>query len=90
MFIRVLTDQNSLLSKESYWKISDRKESKFDLDTSRGPEFLGVIFDHFAGPKSHFLDFFKVVLELFGKCLGIVFDLKRPTFGVFSARKVDK
>ena len=42
--------------------------------------FLGVIFDHFRDRKSHFLDFIKVVFELFGKCLGIVFDLKRPTF----------
>ena len=31
--------------------------------------------------KSRFLDFFNVALELFKKCLGIVFDLKRATFG---------
>ena len=49
--------------------------------------FWGVIFDHFGGRKSRFLDFFKVVLELFRKCLGIVFDLKRPTFGgIFSSK----
>ena len=39
----------------------------------------------FWGRKSHILDFFKVVLELFGKCLGIVFNLKRLTFCLFSA-----
>ena len=27
--------------------------------------------------------FFKVILELFSNCLGIVFELKRPTLGVF-------
>ena len=44
-------------------------------------------FDHFLGQKSHFLDFFKVVSELFRKCLGIVFDLKRPTFVcIFSSK----
>ena len=34
----------------------------------------------FWGQESRFLDFFKVVWELFRKCLGIVFSLKRPTF----------
>ena len=49
--------------------------------------FGRFIVGHFGGRKSHFLDFFKVVLELFGKCLGIVFDLKRPTFGcIFSSK----
>ena len=47
---------------------------------------LRVIFDHFGGQKSRFLDFFKVVLELFRKCLGIVFGLKRPTFILFANR----
>jgi len=40
-----------------------------------------------GGLKSRFLDFFKVLLELFRKFLGIVFDLKRPTFGcIFSSK----
>ena len=43
-----------------------------------------------GGPKSRFLDFFDVVLELFKKCLGIVFDLKGLLLGVFLALKVDK
>ena len=47
----------------------------------------GVVFDHFGGQKSRFLDFFKVVLELFKKCLGIVFVLKRPTFGFIYTSK---
>ena len=38
------------------------------------------------GQKSRFLDFFKVVLELFRKCLGIVFGLKMPTFVLFATR----
>ena len=37
-------------------------------------------FDHFGGQKSRFLDFLKVVLELFRSCLGIIFGLKRSTF----------
>ena len=36
---------------------------------------------HFVVRKSRFLDFFNVFLELFGKCLSIVFGLRRPTFG---------
>ena len=54
-------------------------------------EFFDQKFAHFGsfkgsflailGQKSRFLDFFKVVLELFKKCLCIVFVLKRPTFG---------
>ena len=42
---------------------------------------------HFGGQKSRFMDFFKVVLELFRKCLGIVFGLKMPTFwSIFSLK----
>ena len=41
-------------------------------------------FVHFGGRKSRFLDFFKVVLDLFGKCLGFVFCRKRPTFVLFA------
>ena len=36
-----------------------------------------MISDHFGGQEGRFMDFFKVVLELF-KCLGIVSDLKMP------------
>ena len=36
--------------------------------------FLGVIFVYFERQKSH-LDFFKIVLESFGKFLSIVFGL---------------
>ena len=32
------------------------------------------------------IDFFKVVLDLFRKCLGIVFGLKRPIFVLFTTR----
>ena len=49
--------------------------------------FSRVVFDHFWGQKSRFLDFLKVLLELFMKCLGIIFGLKRPTFGcIFSSK----
>ena len=37
-------------------------------------------FGQFAGKKSYFLAFFKNILELFRKCLGIVFVLRRPSF----------
>ena len=44
-------------------------------------------FGHFQGQKSHFLAFFKVFLELFRKCLGIVLVLKRHTFGCIYTSK---
>ena len=42
---------------------------------------LTPVFWPFWVQKSRFLDFFKVVLDLFRKCLGIIFGLKGPTFG---------
>ena len=45
-------------------------------------------FDHFVGGKSRFLDIFEVVLEFFRKCLGIVFEVRRPTFGFIFSSKV--
>ena len=36
---------------------------------------LRGLFDHLGGQKSRFLDFFKVVWELFRKCLGIILGL---------------
>ena len=45
-----------------------------------------VIYGHFWGQKSRFLDFFKVARELFKNRLGIVFRLKRPLFHAFSAQ----
>ena len=50
--------------------------------------FRGIL-DHFWGQKSRFLDFFKVVWELFRKCLGIVFRLK-PTFSPLGSREALK
>ena len=35
----------------------------------------------FWSKKNRILDFFKVFLELFRKCSGIIFGFKRPTFG---------
>ena len=46
----------------------------------------GVIFDRFGAEKSRFLDFFKVVLDLFGKYLGYVFGVKMPNFVLFATR----
>ena len=37
-------------------------------------------FDIFSGQKSRFLDFWEIVLELFGSCLGIIFDRLRSNF----------
>ena len=42
---------------------------------------LTPVFGRFGVRKSRFLDFFKVVMELFRKSWGIVFDLNMPTFG---------
>ena len=42
------------------------------------------------GQKSRFLDFCKVVWELFRKCLGIVFSLNRSTFSPLGSRKALK
>ena len=36
------------------------------------------------------MDFFKVVLELFRKCLGIVFGLKGPVFSPLGSREALK
>ena len=44
-------------------------------------------FDHFQCQKTRFLGFLKVVLEMFRSCLGIIFRLKRLTFGcIFSSK----
>ena len=42
MPIGVLTHQNSLVTKESYWKVFDRSEADFDMGTSMGsmPEVI--------------------------------------------------
>ena len=42
--------------------------------------FLRGIFDHFGDRKNRFLEVFEVALELFEKCLDIVFGIKIPTF----------
>ena len=47
---------------------------------------LAVLGPFLVSKKS---DFFRVVLELFKKCLGIGLDLKMPTFGSISAPNVD-
>ena len=59
--------------------INDPENRNFESKIWSFWPIWGVIFDYFGGQKSRFLDFFKVVLELFKKCLGIVFDLKRTT-----------
>ena len=44
-------------------------------------------FDHFGGQKSRFFDFLKVGLELFRRCLGIIFGLKSASFRrIFSSK----
>ena len=63
------------------WPQKSTFVSKFDPLLT----YSGVIFGHFRGRKSCILDFFKVVWELFRKCLGIVLGLKRPTFDEFIA-----
>ena len=61
--------------------INDPKNQDFRSKFCPLWQFWGVIFDNFGGRKSRYLDFFKVVLELFRKCLGIVFGFVGPTFG---------
>ena len=51
--------------------------------------YLRGNFYQFRSQKSR-LDFFIVVLDLFGKSLGILLGLKRPLFSEFLAPKVDK
>ena len=48
---------------------------------------MRVIFDNFRGQN---VFWFKVVIELFKKFLGIAVGFKRATLVVFSALKVDK
>ena len=44
-------------------------------------------FDHFQGKKTHFLDFLKVVLEMFRSYLGIILGFKSLTFRcIFSSK----
>ena len=50
------------------------------LNFAHFDRFERLFFAHFGGRKSHILDFSKVVLDLFRKCLGIVFGIKRTTF----------
>ena len=47
----------------------------------------GQFWPFFWGPKSRFQNFFKVVLEMFRKCLSFVFGLKGPTFGCILSSK---
>ena len=61
-------------------KIFGQKFAHFG--TFEGP-FLTIL----GAKKSLFLDFFKVLLQLFKKFLGIVFGLKRPTFGCILSSK---
>ena len=60
-------------------------------------ETLGQNFAHFGQfegsfltilevKKSRFLHIFKVVLDLFRRCLGFVFGVKRPIFVLFTTR----
>ena len=65
---------------------------KMALSPLTGPtfevKFGPVYFEHFQGQITRFLGFFKVGLELFRSCLGIVFGLKRPTFKcIFSSKR---
>ena len=46
-----------------------------------------VIYGHFWGKKSRFLDFFQIAWVLFKNRLGIVFGLKSPLLDVFSAQQ---
>ena len=66
---------------------------KYSSQVESGPKIRHFLlswhprFGQFGGRKSRFLDFFEVILELFRKCLGIVFDLERPSFGgIFSSK----
>ena len=71
--------------------INDPENRNFESKIWSFWPIWGVIFDHFGGQKSRFLDFFKVVLKLFRKCLGIVFGIKRRTFACsFSSKGVFK
>ena len=64
----------------------DPKVELLTQNLTQSRPILGVIYGNFVGRKSRFLVFSKIVLEFFRKCLGIVFDLKRPTFIVFATR----
>ena len=65
--------------------INDRKKRGFcqNLDNDI------VIFDQFGGQKNRFLDFFKVLLELFS-VKELFLTIKCQFLGVFSAPKIDK
>ena len=55
----------------------------FGVNLSKADNFTRagmVVFGNFQGQKSRFLDILKIVLEMFWKCLSIIFDLKKLTF----------
>ena len=47
-------------------------------------------FDQYGGQEGRFMDFIKVVLELFKKCLGIIFELKMHTSGCILCSKTSQ
>ena len=70
--------------------LNDPDNRNFLSKTCSFWQFWWAIFDRFGGQKSCFLDFFKVVLQLFKKCLDNVFGHNRLILVLFSAPKVDK
>ena len=70
--------------------INDPKNRNFWSKICSFWRFWGVRFDLFGSLKRGFLDFFKVVLELFSKCLGILLRLKRTILRFFALRLILK
>ena len=76
-----LNNSKKTLKKARKWLFRPRKLSKMTPQNRQNEPNWHSFFGYFARQKSHFLAFFKGILELFGKCLGIFFGLKRLAFG---------
>ena len=74
----------SKLGKRSFFSLAQRSKFELKIDTFYQVDTRILTMLEL---KNRFLDFLKVVLELFRKYLGFVFGLKGPTFGcIFSSK----
>ena len=68
------------------FQINKSKKKKINFRYWPNPQ-VKLGFGDFGSTKSRFLDFLKVVLEMFRSCLGVIFGLKMPTFScIFSSK----
>ena len=86
LFISTTFDPHPRLPPPSFLKSSSKRLVVHKVRVNESLERLyqpGIV----VGYSPKVSDFFEVFLALFGKCLGIIFDARRPTFGgIFSSK----